>query len=33
MLGIIVRIKVNDEVVKTHTTSDKLFALEEQDDK
>ncbi len=32
MLGIIIRIKVDGEVVKTHATSDKLFALEQQED-
>lgn len=32
MLGIIVRVKVNGEVVKTHATSDRLFALEQEPD-
>ena len=31
MLGIIVRVKINGEVVKTEATSDKLFALENAD--
>ena len=32
MLGIIVRVKVNGEVVKTEATSDKLFALEKAEE-
>ena len=28
MLGIIVRVKINGEVVMTHASSDRLFALE-----